>query len=143
MLEAPSFYSKNKLKFTDQITLQNLLANVNYSSGSVLSDIQNESLSKNQRELEERVFVCANLQCEDKIETPYYSSNSFINVCIHCGDPHNIVSEEIDILPKRKFCIDSNPKVFRHKRSQMQSAANKQRKIAECSDNFLCYFLEF
>ena len=83
--------SKNKLKFTDQITLQNLLVNVNYSCGSVLSDIQDETLSRSQREVVDKVFVRTNLQCEDKIETPYYSSNSFIDVCIHCGDPDNIV----------------------------------------------------
>lgn len=41
-------YSKNKLKVTDQITLQNLLANVNYSCGSVLSDVQDKSMSKSQ-----------------------------------------------------------------------------------------------
>ena len=87
-------YSKNKLKFTDQITLQNLLVNVNYSCGSVLSDIQDETLSNSQREVVDKVFVRANLQCEDKIETPYYSSNSFSDVCIHCGDPDNIVQEE-------------------------------------------------
>ena len=127
-------YSKNKLKVTDQITLQNLLANVNYSCGSVLSDVQDKSMSKSQQELVERVFVRANLQCEDKIETPYYSSNSFFDVCIHCGDPDNIVQGEQDVLPTCKFCIDSKPKVFRRKRSQMQPAASKQRKLAECCD---------
>ena len=86
-------------------------------------------MPKCQRELVEKVFVRANFQCKDKIETPYYSSNSFINVCIHCGDPDNIVQEEKDILPTCKFCIDNKPKVFRCKRSQMQPAANKQRKL--------------
>ena len=66
-----------------------------------------------QRKVVEKVFVRANLQCEDKIETPYYSSNSFIDVCIHCGDPDNIVQEERDILPTCKFCLDNKPKVFR------------------------------
>ena len=49
-----------------------------------------------QREVVDKVFVRANLQCEDKIETPYmyYSSNSFSDVCIHCGDPDNIFQEE-------------------------------------------------
>ena len=127
-------YSKNKLRFTYQITLQNLLVAVNYSCGSVLSDFQDETLSRSQREVVDKVFVRANLQCEDKIETPYYSSNSFIDVCIHCGDPDNIVQEERDILPTCKFCLDNKPKVFRRKRSQMQPTANKQRRLAQCSD---------
>ena len=127
MLKTPSFVFK--LKFADQVTLKNLLADINYSCGSVLSDVQDESMSKCQRELVERVFVRANLQCEDKIETPYYSSNSFIDVCVHCSDPDNIVQEEKDILPTCKVCIENKPRVFRRKRSQMQPAANKQRKL--------------
>ena len=105
--------------------------NVNYSCGSVQSDIQDETLSNSQREVVDKVFVRANLQCEHRIETPYYSSNSLSDVCIHCGDPDNIVQEERDILPT---CLDNKPKVFRRKRSQMQPAANKQRRLAQCSD---------
>ena len=100
----------------------------------MLSDVQDESMAKSQRELVERVFVHANLQCEDKTETLYYSSNSFVDVCIHCGDPDNIVQGEQDILPTGKFCIDSKSKVIRCKRSQMQPAASKQRKLAESCD---------
>ena len=105
-LKPQVLYSKNKLNFTDQINLQNVHANVNYSCGSELSDIQDESMSKCERELVE--IQSSILQCEDKVETLYYSTNSFIDVWIHCGDPEiHIVQEEKDILPMCKFCIDS------------------------------------
>ena len=33
----------------------------------------------------ERVFVRANLTCDETVEIPYYSSEKFVNICSNCA----------------------------------------------------------
>ena len=64
-----------------------------------------------------RVFVRANHACADQVETAYYSSRVFDDVCVHCGDPNDIikVEEAADILPTYVSCFNdqTKPKVFK------------------------------
>ena len=61
----------------------------------------------------------------------YYSLGVFDDVCIHCGDPDDIIKgeEAADILPTCGGCFNyqSKLKVFKRKRNQMQPASKKQQ----------------
>ena len=75
----------------DELCLQQLLADVLYSFGS---DLTAEGSSPVHKDLLGHVFARANLTCADKVESSYYSSEVFEDVCIHCGNPDNIVKGE-------------------------------------------------
>ena len=78
-----------------------------------------------------RVFVRANHACADQVETAYYSSRVFDDVCVYCGYPNDIikVEEAADILPTCGSCFNdqTKPKVFKCKRNQMQPASKKKQ----------------
>ena len=71
------------------------------------------------------LFVRANLTCADKVEIPYYSSEVFEDVCIHCGNPDNIVKgdEVAGIQPTCDFCWndESKTRILKRKRKQIQT----------------------
>ena len=76
-----------------------------------------------------KVYVRSNLTCSDHVEVPYYSSETFLNVCVHCGCEGNIVTGAVakDIYPTCSDCLDQ-PKVFKRKRPVFQPAAEKRAK---------------
>ena len=80
-------YTQHKLRMQDELCLR-LLADVLYSFGS---DLTAEGSSPVYKDLLGHVFARANLTCADKVESSYYSSEVFEDVCIHCGNPDNIV----------------------------------------------------
>ena len=59
-----------------------------------------------QTDIVSRVFIRANLVRTDAVETAYYSSGVFDDVCVHCGDPNDIVKGEdgADIMPTFRGC---------------------------------------
>ena len=94
-------HAKRKLKMCDELCLQELLIDVLHSCGSQLIDCIGGDASPLRKELFGRVFIGANLTCTDNMETPYYSSEVFKDVCVHCGNSGNIVKgqEAAAILP--------------------------------------------
>lgn len=122
-------YSQRKLKHQDEMLLQEVLSGLMYSCGSQLSDILCDDTPPLQGDLLSRVFVVANLTCSTRIETAYYSSQVFENICVHCGGPDLMREEEaVDIMPTCQLCFKSRPKIFKRKRSQMQSSGASSKK---------------
>ena len=124
-------YSQRKLRMDEVESLRDQLTGMMYSCGSLLSELCSPE-SQEQTTVVSRVFVRANLACTDPVETAYYSSGVFDDVCVYCGDPNNIVrgEESADILPTCKICFDDKrkPKIFKRKRNQMQPKASKRQK---------------
>ena len=102
-----------------------------FIAGSQLSDLIAEDSSPLHKNLLCRVFVRANLTCADKVEIPYYSSEVFEDVCIHCGNPDNIVKgDEVEgIQPTCDFCWndESKTRILKQKRKQIQPTSNKRK----------------
>ncbi len=94
-------YTQCKLKGSESLCLMALLTDAWYSCGSLLSKLIGNEASPLQKEIIARVFARANITCADKVETPYYSAEMFDSVCIHSGNPDDIVTgeEAADILP--------------------------------------------
>ena len=109
--------------------LQDLLCDMMYSCGSKLGDLVCADTPPLHGELIDRVFVLGNLTCSTQIETAYYSSQAFENVCVHCGGPDKLVrgEEAVDIVPPCESCFKGKPKIFKRKRSQMQTDASKKK----------------
>lgn len=123
-------YSQRKLKMQEVQYLKNQLAGMMYSCGTILSELFGQNISPEQTNIVSRVFVRANLACTDPVETAYYSSGVFDDVCINCGDPNDIVQgeEAADILPTCQSCFNDQrkPKVLKRKRNQMPHQASKK-----------------
>ena len=117
-------YSQRKLKYPEEVLLQNLLCDVMYSCGSQLSDLVCDDTPPSHRDLLQRVFVLGNLTCSAQVETAYYSSQVFENICVHCGKPDGLVrgEEAVDVVPTCELCFKHLPKVFKRKRSQVKTA---------------------
>ena len=62
-----------------------------YSRGRLLSELLGHEISPEQTNIVGRVFIKANVACTNPVETAYYSSRVFDDVCINCGDPNDIV----------------------------------------------------
>ena len=124
-------YSQRKLKYYELSVLKEILSIVAYSCGSLLCELVSQETSSLHRELIGRVFVKANLTCSDKVETAYYSSELFEDVCIHYGSASLISREEaVDILPTCDSCFRTKPKAFKHKQNQMQPASKRSRTLS-------------
>ena len=125
-------YSQRKLRVQEVESLKDQLTGMMYSCGSLLSELLGQEISPEQTNIVSRVFVRANLACTDPVETAYYSSGVFDDVCIHCGDPNDIVrgEEAADILPTCMNCFNDKrkPKILKRKRSQMQPKGLKRQK---------------
>ena len=84
-------YSQHKLKLQEVQYLKDKLVDMIYNCGSILTELLGQEPSPEQTDVVSRVFIRANLACTDAVETAYYSSGVFDDVCIHCGDPNDIV----------------------------------------------------
>ena len=124
-------YSQCKLKLQEAQFLKDQLVGIVYSCRSLLSELFGQETSPKQTDIFSRVFIRANHACVDQVETAYYSSGVFNDVCIHCGDPNDIIrgEEEANILPTCGCCFNdqSKPKVFKRKQNQMQLASKKKQ----------------
>ena len=98
-----------------------------YSCGSLLSELFGQETSPEQTDIGSRVFVRANHACADQVETVYYSSGVFDDVCVHCGDPNDIFrgEEAADILLTCGSCFNECLRCTRDKYSpKLYSSAN-------------------
>ena len=102
-----ALYSQCKLKFQEAQCLREELLGTMYSCGSLLSEQLVQEASPQLTDIVSCAFVRTNLGCADQIETSYYSSGVFADVCIHCGHPNGIAKEEkaVDILPTCENCF--------------------------------------
>ena len=106
-------YAARKLHFLDIEQLKSKLEMALYTCGSSLQDL---SLDGSEDPVMSETFVQANLSCLDLVEMPYYSSASFLNVCIQCSTD-DLATDEIDIYPRCVSCLAEKPKIYKRKRS--------------------------
>ena len=115
-------YAARKVHFRDQSKLEAVLDDIIYTCGMGLQECIPDDISdaEKQSHVLSSVFVRQNMNCDSRIEIPYYSSECFSSVCIYCGSEHNIVpaSETEGMYPLCLSCkSDPNkPAVFKRKR---------------------------
>jgi DNA-directed RNA polymerase subunit RPC12/RpoP len=65
--------------------------------------------------------VRADLKCSEPIEIPYYSSNAFEPICIHCGAEVAVNTQTSDSYP---FCKDcrGKPQILKRKQKLFETA---------------------
>ena len=73
-------YSKHSLKKQQREELEILVENIEYSCGSVFTDIEGEEDS-----IQRSVFVKGNLTFNAPIEIPYFTTG-YTPICYYCGD---------------------------------------------------------
>ena len=83
-------YAQRKLSHYDECALSRSIEEILYTCGSSLQGLDVEARSGEPPSvltLFDRVFVRANLTCEDleQVEVPYYSSEKFAPVCSDCA----------------------------------------------------------
>ena len=111
-------YAQHKLRYQELTTLKAVLQDYFYTCGSVLQDAITDPESPTGLVLA-KVFVRANLTCQDHIEVPFYSSEVFLDICVHCGCSTTFVDNP-DIYPTCSFCYKTETKVFKRKRRKFQ-----------------------
>lgn len=116
-------YAQRKLSFQEWLQLQQIFY---YSCGSSLQDIDSGSTADLQ--LLAKVFVKANLTCDDPVEVPYFSSESFPKICIHCACTADL-AQDTEVYPTCNHCLKECSKIYRRKRPEFQPQASKKKKV--------------
>ena len=103
-------YAAKKLDDSDNAMLAKHLEESDYTCGSSLQDLADESESTAESDgsgvtianVLARVYVRLNLTCSDAIEVPYFSSGVFPRVCVHCATTETLIQgeESVDIYPR-------------------------------------------
>ena len=81
-------YSKLKLKIEEENAFERTLDGVLFTCGSSLQGLEVERKAGDPPYVQtsmQRVFVRENLSCDEPVEIPYYSSEKFEDLCIHCA----------------------------------------------------------
>ena len=118
-------YSARKVRLSTKMSLLKLLNNYEYSCGSVLQTLSFPTTPLI-NEVVSQVFVKASHKCTSPIEVPYYSSESFEDICYHCGSDGEMIID-VDCYPYCHQCRDKLHKL-RPKRKQAQAAGQKNKK---------------
>jgi hypothetical protein len=114
-------YSLRKLPHAALAEFERAIECCFYTCGSVLQDV-NELSDTLRREL----YVRGHHQCSQTVEVPYYSCKLFENVCVYCGTSDRLV-DETEILPTCEGCIEAHPKIYKRKRSKVNSASDGKK----------------
>ena len=89
-------YAASKLNVTEQLILDKILDFYVYSCGSKLEELKVKDSDRAPRvnALLDKVFVRANIVCQNDIEVPYFSSESFLPICYFCASKDALKIEE-------------------------------------------------
>ena len=121
-------YASKKLSLTHLKNLQALLSVYSYSCGCVFQDLITADNSTPQiNDLLKHVFVRANLVCSSPVEVPYFSSESFQDICYYCAASENLVNN-IDSYPLCSACAVKYDKPLRRKRALTSVNDNKTKR---------------
>ena len=120
-------YAQKKLSFQEVLQVERILEDVYFTCCSSLQDIDSSHGvgSTTDSQLLSKVFVRANLTCNDPVEIPFYSSESFPDVCVHCACVGDLVENQ-DVYPTCNYCFRECSKIYRRKRPQFQPLASKK-----------------
>ena len=81
-------HSKHKISLGDNKVLKRTLEEILYFCGSSLQGVSpliHPGDDTTCKSLFERIFVRENLDCQTPVEVPYFSSEVFEDVCVHCA----------------------------------------------------------
>lgn len=120
-------YAARKLHYQDIEHLKLMLEMALYTCGCSLQDLSSDGAKD---PVMSRTFVRANLSCSDPIEIPYYSCQSFLDVCIHCGTAQDLVTNETDVYPTCTSCLSEKPKMYKRKRSHVATPGHKKKCVS-------------
>ena len=117
-------HSKHKISFKDQKVLLQTLEDILFSCGAsfkeVSPSIQPEDRSEAASSIFNRVFVRENLSCEMPVEVTYFSSESFVDICVHCAcinSTQAALTLPVGAYPICSVCVeDGKDKIFKRKR---------------------------
>ena len=101
-------YSSRKLLSNDQENLDRVLSDTSFSCGTTLKDYITDETGDGH--ILNHVFGRKNVSCNSRTETPYYSCNSFPNICIHCGKNEDLLDTP-GYYPRCESCKQDSTKV--------------------------------
>ena len=115
-------YSSCKLLTRHEKELDCTLNDVSYLCGTDLKDCIPDEINEAVRSehILSRVFVRKNISCSSRIETPYFSSSCFSDVCIYCGSGDSLIptNEANGYYPQCASCKSDStkPGILKRKR---------------------------
>ena len=115
-------YAARKVHFRDIEYPKTKLEMAVYMWGSSLQD-----LCGPEDPVMSRIFVRVNLSCSDPVEIPYYSSEAFVDLCIHCGIAQDLATGKTDIYLTCATCLHKHPKLYKWKCSCVAGPGQKRR----------------
>ena len=138
-------YSPHKIQYSRCELLKETLESVSYSCGTSLQELllgtrpcddedsaaeantDTQLVDQARQSAFPEVYVRDHLRCQDAIEIPYYSSQLFIDRCIHCASMEQLVNDQ-ECYPSCRNCKESRvPGIFkRRKRCREGLLKNKK-----------------
>lgn len=123
-------YAAKKLSAKELSDLDRVLGLFEYSCGTSLQDLATPDNSTPLiNSLVSKVYARHNLACASPVETPYFTSHSFVDICYFCGSDDNLKRAD-DVYPVCSNC-DTKEKfkpVKRKQSSTVQARAKKAKK---------------
>ena len=110
-------YSQKKVVYGERVVVRRMLEQILYTCGSKLDiePIIHRGDPPTASTVFTRVMVRMNLTCNDPVEIPYYSSECFEDICVHCAcHTHCNTDGQYPICNDCKG--DGKPPVFKRKR---------------------------
>ena len=101
-------YSSRKLLCKNQEHLDYVLNDTSFSCGTTLKDYITDEVGN--EHILNHVFVRKNISCNSQIETLYYASSCFPNICIHCGGTEGL-HDTPGYYPSCESCKQDSTKI--------------------------------
>ena len=125
-------YAARKLSCLEKVQLKSVLSDYWYTCGSTLQDLLlTVEEGSRPNHILNKVYIRANLLCNERIETSYYSSEMFEDLCHLCASD-DLVPGQLETYPICKQCQKDTVKqpVQKQKRKFLKAdgPASKRRK---------------
>lgn len=126
-------HSKHKISLGDKNVLKRTLEDILYSCGSSLKEVSPLIQPRDDttcKSLFERIFVRENLDCQSPVEVPYFSSEAFEDVCVHCAcnSTQTELTHPNGAYPICVECMEEGKeKILKRKRSLFKAPESSKR----------------
>ena len=118
-------YAARKVRFYDQRKLETVLEGIIYTCGMDLKECIPADISDHDKQSHvlSSIFVRQNMNCDSRIEIPYFSSECFPSICIYCGSEESLVPaiEMEGMYPLCSSCKATTPGILKRKRKLCSS----------------------
>ena len=125
-------YAACKVRFEDLLKLEKLLDDVICTCGMDLQECIPVDITDDEKQnhILSRVFVRQNLNCDSRIEVPYFSSECFASVCIYCGSVQNLVpASETEGMYPFAYLANQTPTNLEFSSGSVNSQSHEQQFI--------------